>query len=1086
MSKLAIYALTLTSSFTFALAANVEAQQQELSEIRISISQGEKDLMKSLAEIERNSEFVFAFTSKKLRNKMINLSKSNWRMDELLKEISAQTDLSFKRVNETITVRKKDQKENMPSLIDKIIQTRTISGKVTSMEDNEGIPGVNVVEKGTSNGTVTDVQGNYSLEVSAGATLVFSSVGYTPEEVEVANRSVIDMTMVQDITQLQELVVIGYGEQEYRDLTGSITGIDVEKQENLPNTNLIQSMRGTMAGVNVTDNGRPGSSGNILVRGQNSIGANNGPLIVLDGAIFNGNFADINQNDVASIDVLKDASATAIYGARAANGVILITTKRGTSAKPTFSFNTYTGFQAYGRQPDQMNAEQYVQKQFDYFEYVGAPVNPDNPSSYLQPDEIPNFQEGRTIDPWEQIKQDAPIYNVELSVSGKSEKTSYFISGAYTNQKGLIANDNFERISTRVNLDNKITNWFTLGLNASFTQRDESGLPASIQQAGRLSPFGDMFLDDGSINFFPQTDQLVPNPLMDTRIQNEDISQNLFSNAYAKIDFPFLEGLSYRLNFSNQFDWGRDFRFEDDRTFDGRRNNGIGSRMEATEQYMLIENILNYDKVFGDHNIGVTLLFSNDETNQRSTFNKDEGFVNTLLGFNSIGLGSQPETEISQTEFKRVSYMARLNYKFRNRYLITLTARRDGYSGFGENNKFGLFPSIAAGWLLSEENFMQNIESLDFLKLRASYGSSGNQAIAPYQSISRMEELFYIFGSTTRVGFAPSTIANPSLGWETSNSLNLGLDFSFLNERLSGSIEFYNTATEDLLLRRGIPIMTGFESIFDNIGSTRNTGIELTLNTININKADFQWTSSFVFSRNVNEITGLYGTDANGDGKEDDDIQNGWFIGHPIDAVFDYELNGIVQEGESVLDSDLFRPGFYRIVDQNNNGSISPDDDRVILGQQQPDFRFGINNTFSYKNFTLSTFINSMVGGMINNPNLDFSQKFPERANQLALDYWTPQNTGAEFASIGYPNPFGHGVYDSRTFVRLQDVNLSYNIPESVINKLGMANASVYVSGKNLITITDFHGWDPENGNAFFVADFPMPRIFTIGINGRF
>jgi len=907
-----------------------------------------------------------------------------------------------------------------------------------------------------------------------------------PQEVAVGAQTNINVALETDMEQLQEVVVVGYGEQEFRDLTGAISGVKIEEQENLPNTNLIQAMRGTMAGVNVTDNGRPGSSGNILVRGQNSIGANNDPLIILDGAIFNGNFADINQNDVASIDVLKDASATAIYGARAANGVILITTKRGTSTKPTFSFNTYTGFQAYGRRPDQMNGDQYVQKQLDYYEYVGQPVNPNNPISYLQPDEIPNFEAGRTIDPWEQIKQDAPIYNVELSVSGKSEKTNYFISGAYTNQKGLIANDNFERISARVNLDNKVTDWFTLGLNASFTQRDESGIEADILNAGRLSPFGDMFLDDGSINFFPQTDQLIPNPLMRTNIQNEDISQNLFSNAYAIVDFPFLEGLSYRLNFSNQFDWGRDYRFQDDRTFDGQRNNGIGRRTEAAEQYMLIENILNYDRIFGDHSIGVTLLFSNDETTQRATLTQDQGFVNTALGFNSIGLGSQPQISISETEFRRVSYMGRLNYKFRNRYMVTLTARRDGYSGFGADNKFGLFPSVALGWLLSEEGFMKDISSIDFLKLRASFGSNGNQAIAPYQSISRMEELFYVFGSTSRVGFTPSTIANSALGWETSNSLNIGLDFSFLNERLSGAIEFYNTNTEDLLLRREIPIMTGFASIFDNIGATRNTGVEITLNTMNINKSDFQWSSSFVFSRNVNEITGLYGSDVDGDGIEDDDLQNGWFIGHPIDAIFDYELDGIVQAGDPVLDANLFQPGYYNIVDQNDDGTITPGEDRTILGQRQPDFRFGINNTFRYKNFTLSTFINSMVGGMIFNPNLDFSGTFPDRANQLALDYWTPQNTGAEFPSIGYPNPFDHGIYDSRTFVRLQDVNLSYNLPEGALNKLGMSSASVYVSGKNLITLTDFHGWDPENGNAFFVADFPMPRIFTLGVNGRF
>ncbi|MFW5761495.1 MAG: SusC/RagA family TonB-linked outer membrane protein, partial [Cyclobacteriaceae bacterium] len=767
---------------------------------------------------------------------------------------------------------------------------------------------------------------------------------------------------------------------------------------------------------------------------------------------------------------------------------ILITTKKGTSTKPTFGFNTYTGFQAYGRKPDIMNGEQYVQKQLDFLESVGAPGNPDNPASFLQPDEIPNFQEGRTIDPWDQIKQDAPIYNVELSVSGKSERTNYFISGAYTNQKGLIANDNFERISARVNLDNKVTDWFTLGLNASFTQRDESGLAASIQQAGRLSPYGTMFNEDGSFNFFPQTDQLVPNPLMQTRVQNLDISQNLFSNAYAVIDFPFLEGLSYRLNFSNQFDWARDYRFEDDRTFDGRRNNGIGSRLEAVEQFMLIENILNYDQNFGDHSIGVTFLFSNDETNQRATLNEDQGFSNTVteLGFNGIGLGSQPTINNSETRFRRVSYMGRINYKYLNRYMFTFTARRDGYSGFGSDNKFGLFPTLALGWVLSEESFMQNIQPLDFLKIRASFGTNGNQAIDPYQSISRMEELFYIFGSTTRVGFAPSTIANPALGWETSQSFNIGADFSLFNERVSGAIEIYNTNTEDLLLRREIPIMTGFESIFDNIGATRNSGIEITLNTLNVTKEDFTWSSSFVFSRNVNEITGLYGTDINGDGVEDNDLQNGWFIGEPIDAVFDYELDGIIREGETVLDPNLFRPGFYRIVDQNDDGSITPEDDRTILGQREPDFRFGINNTFTYKNFTLNTFINSMVGGMILNPNLDFSSTFPGRANQLALDYWTPDNPNAEHPSIGYPNPFEHGVYDSRTFVRLQDVNLSYNIPNNVLGKLGMSNASIYISGKNLITLTNFHGWDPENGNAFYVADFPMPRIFTLGINGRF
>lgn len=976
-------------------------------------------------------------------------------------------------------------------------QTKQISGTVTD-ENNIPLPGVNILIKGANEGTQTDFDGKFSLTAEVGDVLVFSFLGTKTIDKRVGETDVYNVVMTQDQASLEEIVVVGYGKQSRRNITGSVSSVGVEQIEAQPNTNVSQALRGRVAGVQFNDNGRPGQGGSILIRGQASLTAGNDPLIIVDGAFFYGELADINPNDIESMQVLKDASATAIYGSRAANGVILITTKTGVTGKPTIRFNTYVGFSDYYHKVPLYDAEGYIQRRRDF--NIQNAAEGETPITDVErildsETELEQYRAGETVDPWEFVSQNAMQQSNNLSISGKTERTSYYLSGNFVKEEGLIYGDQSERLSIRMNVENEITDWLKIGLNTSYTQRDLSGVSAALSSTYWLSPYAKLYDDNGELLPFPTNDQLVTNPLFNaTQRDNEEISNNLFANIFAEINLPFVEGLSYTFNYNPNIQWNHDYTFIPIYTRNGVNNTGAAGKTNENEFNWQMEHILKYSNDWGDHSLDLTLLYGSNSRYFESTTAEASNFFTDVNGWNNLNIGEVQNTHSYAEDRTGTSEMGRVNYQYLDRYLLTLTMRRDGSSVFGANNKYGVFPSMAVGWIASEENFLKDNEDINLLKFRLSYGEVGNQSIDPYSSLDRSAFDQYVFGegSQTYTGSYPlsASMPNPNLKWETSTSFNTAVDFTLFDGRIDGTVEYYNTKTTDLLTARSIPGANGFSSILTNIGELNNKGLEVSLSTVNINSeaSEFQWSSSVIFSTNKNEIVHLYGNDSDGDGIEDDDISNRWFIGEPINVNYDYVFDGIYQEGDDIPEG--YRPGWVRVQDINGDGVITPDD-RTIISQGQPKYRLGIGNNFDYKNFALSFFINSAQGWEaplnILDPSGFSGNSFPGRSvNMVDAGYWTPTNQSNTRPSLNWTNPLGMSFYQSRDFIRIQDATLAYRFDSGVVENLHMKNLKIYVSGRNLATFTDWLGPDPESGYNNINDLYPSARTIVAGLDLSF
>ena len=969
-------------------------------------------------------------------------------------------------------------------------QTKSVTGKVTDSLTGDAMPGVNIQVKGTTIGAISDAEGKYSLSINdLNATLVFSFIGYVTQEVSVIGKTTVSIALVGGVKGLDEVVVVGYGTQSKRNVTGSVTKVDMAKTTSLSNTNLNEVLRGTVAGVQVTNSGRPGQNGTILIRGPRSLSASNAPLIVLDGIIFSGSLEDINPNDIKSLEILKDASAAAIYGSRAANGVILITSKDGTTEKPSIKFNAFQGVSDWGYKVKLFSPERYAQSKLDWRAQSGLEADPAKITTYLNKSEADNYSAGISHNPWVEASQPGRIGSYDMNISGRSKFTNYYLSGALVDEQGVVFGDNQKRMSIRSNFDNKITDWLNIGINTTFVHRDLSGASADLGNAYTNSPYGNWYYPDGEpTQYVVPEDQAYGNSIRTSILTtNEEIYNNIFSNFYAMITVPFIDGLSYRVNYSPNYRFYHNYNFFRQDTH-LTNNTKDASKLNQLNFDWLLENILTYNKKFGDHSLNFTLLYGRNHEQLESTTASASQLSSDALGYNNLILGSIMSTNSTASASEGVSSMFRVNYRFKEKYLLTLTARRDGSSVFAANNKYSTFPSASLAWIVSEEDFIKKVSIIDMLKLRFSYGSVGNQAIGPYQSLSLSGITQYVYGDggTTQLGVISASMSNRNLKWETTNTANFAIDFDLFKSRLDGTFEAYNSNTSDLLVRRSIPVMTGFNSIFTNIGNTNNKGIELTLNSVNVQKGKFEWVTGFVFSANRNKIVHLYNTDTNGDGLEDDDLSNNWFIGHPITTYYSYKIDGIYQEGDQIAAGS--KPGFVRLKDINADGKIDANDRTIIGSGGQPDYRIGITNNFRYGNLSLSVFANAMLGWISSFPllNTAVSPNAPGRGlNQLDAGYWTAENKSATRPSLVYNNPLSHGWYMSRNFVRLQDVYLSYQFSPKTLNFLKMSNLKVFMSGKNLYTFTKWLGTDPESGDTS-TSMYPMPRTITFGANVGF
>ncbi len=987
------------------------------------------------------------------------------------------------------------------------LQQLTISGTVTDISTGDPMPGVNVIVKGTVLGALTGPDGKYSLAVSdQNVVLVFSFIGYKTTEVAAAGRTTIDVGLESATTALDEVIVTGYGTQKKSDLTGSVVRVTMDDKTALANISLSQAMSGTTAGVNVTGTGLAGSDPSLSIRGQTSLSASDAPLIVLDGVIYNGSITNINVSDIESVDILKDASAAAVYGSRSANGVLLITTKKGKSEKPQISFNMYYGYQDMTNNPMRvMNAEEYAIRLTDYYyqqdlyawyktkptSAEGKPVRPDINNRELvasrlrTQEERDNYLAGNEIDWVDEVLQIAPIQNYNLSISGKSERSNYYVSASYTNEEGIQLNDDFSRITFHSNIDNEITDWLNVGLNASYSLRDYSGLEASLGNARACSPLANNKIGLPNYDMYLTGEAYMPYPLNNLYVDHVDMRNDLLLVGNARITIPWVKGLTYEFNYSNNFSNRKYNRFYPNTVPEGSGNKGQAIKNPSEERNWIYNNIITYLRTFGNHQVNATLLYSQEGRNAESSTITASGFDNPVLGYDNLSLGTTVTVGSTAWKENSISYMGRINYSFMNRYLLTATIRRDGFSGFGPNNKFANFPSVSLGWVVSDEPFMSNLNGL-YLKLRTSYGLNGNQGIGRYSSFSRMTADFYVYGPTTAIAVYPSSLGNANLGWETTASFNVGIDFGFLDRRINGSLDLYQAKTTDVLVSRALPPTTGYPSVWTNIGAIDNKGIELEINSVNLT-GRLGWETNFVFSLNRDKISKLYGDE------NDKDVGNSWFVGEPISAIYDFEMMGGVWTEAELYAGQTYNnwyPGHYKYVDQNGDGVIEPNLDRKVIGYRTPSYRWSLNNTFTYKNFTFSFFINSVQGGkkyfMENNAsvvNVDFRSDNVLRINASAVrPYWTPDN-GVNNATGVYNTPAqASGIYESRSFVRLQDVSLAYTFSNQLLNKLNLNSCQVFVSSKNPYVWTEWSGWDPETGT----SNSPLMRNITAGFRVAF
>ena len=1115
--KMKLLTILLLSVFAVSAANSSYSQQTKFSLKLSGVS-----VKEVFEEIERNTEFILLYDENDVDVKRtVNVSVDNQSVEDILDQVFNGTQNSYKIYDRQIVI-----------LVDKNInvsseeiesskstqQKKTITGKVTDSK-GESLPGVTVVVKGTTIGITTDFDGSYSLEIPNDAEILsFSFVGMKTQEFALAGKTQINVVLEEENVGIEEVVAIGYGVQKKSDLTGSVDRVSIGGEAAQSNTNLLQALSGASAGVNIQGAGLSGSEPSLSIRGQTSLSASDRPLIVRDGIIFNGEISDINISDVESVDILKDASSAAVYGSRSANGVILITTKRGKSEKPSISFNMSYGYQDMTNSPMRvMNGDEYAERLVDYYyqqdlyswyqthptSAAGKPIRPDVTdrdivASYLRTEEErDNYLAGNEIDWVDEVTRLAPIQNYNISFSGKTKSSSYFVSASYTNDEGIQLNDEFSRITLNSNVESKVTDWFKLGIITSYSYRDYSGIEASLASARTASPLANNKIGSPNYDMYLTGETYMRYPLNNLYVQNSDIRNNLFLVGKGTITVPWVKGLTYELNYSNNYSTRNNRTFYPATTPEGASNDGQALKNPSEERSSIVNNIVTYLRTIGDHNINATLLFSRENRHASSELIDAEGFENPVLGYDNVGLGTIITASSTAWEENSLSYMARLNYSYKNRYLLTGTIRRDGYSGFGENRKFANFPSLSLGWVVSEEPFLQDWEST-YLKLRASYGKNGNQGIGRYSSFSRVATDAYVYGPTTSIAVYPGTLGNANLGWEATSSYNLGIDYAFFRHRISGTIDAYLAETNDVLVQRALPSSTGYPNIWANIGGIKNKGVEIQLNTVNI-EGKLSWKSSFVFSLNRDKISKLYG-DSN-----DNDIGNSWFVGEPISAIYDYEMAGGLWTEQELYENktlDGWYPGQFKYVDQNDDDVIN-EADRTIIGYAAPNYRFSINNEFSYKNFSFSFLLNSIQGGngyyMADNSsvtNVSWRADDVYRMNGSAVrHYWTPDN-GVDNATGAYNAPaVTSGIYESRSFVRLQDISLVYNFNAKLLKTLSLDNCSFFVSGKNLYTWTKWSGWDPEIGtsNAYLTSaeesrpdNTPMMRSVTAGFRITF
>lgn len=977
-----------------------------------------------------------------------------------------------------------------------------VSGTVLD-ETGMPLPGVSILLKGTTRGTTTDLDGKYSITGPSSGVLVFSFIGYNSLEENIGSRTKIDVTLSPDVSNLEEVVVVGYGTQKKSQLTGAISSVGNKEIQELPITDARQALQGRAAGVDVVQPGsKPGSAPQVRIRGRRSFNASNEPLYVIDGIPTVGGLEDINPQDITSMEVLKDASATAIYGSRGSNGVVLITTKRGGAGKTVVSLDSYYGIGNELGRIEVFDGPAFAEYKRESRRAVGnypeGPATEEADKRIFEPVELESIALGRSTDYVAGLMRQGNIQSHQIGVSGGNDKTTFFVSGNYFKDVGVIKNQDFSRYTFRVNLDHKITKKISIGTSTLFTMSERNGENFNpIGGALQENPLGKPFDDNGNIIFQPTSDGLRTNPFAEV-VPGAQIDETFRTRIFTSIfaNWEITKGLTYRVNFGPDYTVRRNGRFTGSQTNARRGGDATGSVDDRFQFNYTLENILTYNKTFKSvHNLNLTALQSFQQDKFESTNISVLGIPAPSQLYHRLGDASQiTGANTNLIEWSLLSYMGRINYDYKGKYLLTASIRADGSSRFGENNRFGFFPSAAFGWNIHQEEFLKNSKVINQLKFRASYGSIGNQAITPYQTQALLGRTAYAWDNTAAFGYRPNSIGNPDLRWETSTTFNTGLDFSIFKDRVFGSIEYYVTNTSDLLAPQPLPNSTGFGGFLTNIGETQNRGIELSLSTLNIERGDFSWSTDMIFTRNREEIISL----PNGD-----DIAAGRFIGQPLTVFFDLKKVGIWQTEER--DQALTfgdRPGEIKIQDTNGDGRINSLD-RVILGSAVADFSLGMTNRFTYKGFDISFFLFGRFGSMIRSAFHDNFNSLFGRYNNLAVDYWTPNNPTNQYPRPNqnqeFPKYRRSMSYFDGTFIKVRNINFGYSFGDNVAKKIGLNSLRVYSSIQNPFIFSEYRrvhkGIDPETfidgeqgveGGVINANIAPPVVQYTFGISAKF
>ena len=996
-------------------------------------------------------------------------------------------------------------------------QNKSVSGIVRN-ENGIGLPGVSVAVKGSTGGVTTNDDGAYTISVPLNATtLVFSYVNYITQEFTVTNSAVLNVSMVRESNRLNDVVVIGYGTVKRKDFTGAVSSVNMENSplSLMPNLNALEALKGNVSGLNVGAVNSAGDQPSILIRGQRSISGSNDPLILLDGVVYLGSLSDINPNDIASYDVLKDAVSAAAYGSRSANGIIAITTKKGKSGKPVISFRAETGIQKWQNRPVMLRGPEWIKVVNDKNRY-------DPGSTYwMQAGELANMQAGSETVWLDKVIQTGVTQNYQASISGAAQNVNYYLSSSFDDNKGLVVGDNYNHISVLGKVDTKITSWLELGVDGSYSKRNYSGVAANVGTAETMSPYGVMFRDSlGNLEKYPYTQSSI-NPLWgvdDGTIKNIDVYNNFRLNAFAEVSIPWIEGLSYRINLLSNFEnhHSGTFRYEDYYVKEGA---GIAGRYDpasvqsllanangnldnrVTNSYVL-DNIVTYDNSFGKHRINATAVATRDQLKYEDVNTTGSDFAsngNTTLGIYGLSKATVQKVILNNSERSNVGYLARINYSYNDRYYLTGSFRRDGASVFGADKRYANFAAAGAAWRISSESFLENFTPLNNLKLKFSWGQNGNQGLSPYATLSQVlngsaGDARYEFSDAQGkvvYGLVQTSLGNPNLGWEKTTATNIGFESIWLKNRLFVDLDLYSSQTTDQIFVRTIPIMTGFSTQLSSLGEVDNRGIELTVRTINIQQKDLNWSSSVTFWKNNNKLKHLYREDKNGDGKEDDDIANNFFIGKSLNAIYGYKQIGIVQTGDAdYIALTGAAPGAPKYENLNKDDKIDPDD-RTILGYNKENFRLNLANTVRYKNFELYLMVSGIFGGN------GYYQKSNTAAymtsgtgrfndNTIAKPYWTPDNPSSIYPSAYFSGDSRFLGLQSQGFVRIQDLSLSYSFNSELLKRSHIKDIQVFIAGRNLATFTNWVGGDPETGTTVQSNTFPVATSYSLGANISF